>query len=54
MGRTGIGGHKKAKIPQLEEEDPGSEVMEENYKRSKDEQDFRIGMKENVKLLITN
>ena len=46
--------HKKAKNPQLKGEDPGSEVMEENHKRNKDEQGIKIGTKENVKQLNTN
>ena len=33
MGATDVGGHKKAENPQLEGEDPESEVMEENHKR---------------------
>ena len=37
MGGTSIRGHKKPKNPQLEGEDPRSEVMEENHKRSKNE-----------------
>ena len=40
MGETGIRGHEKDKNPQLEGEDPGSEVMEENRKGGKDEQDI--------------
>ena len=40
-------GHKYAKNPQLEVEDPGSEVLEENHKGGKDEQGIRIGAKEN-------
>ena len=32
----------------MEGEDPGSEVMEENHGRGKDEQDIRIGAEENV------
>ena len=39
---------KKAKNPQLEGEDSGSEVMEENHIRGKDEQGIRIITKENV------
>ena len=50
MGGTGIRRHEKAKDPQLEGEDPGSGVMEENHKRGgKDEQGIRTGTKENVK-----
>ena len=49
MGGTGVRGHKKAKNSQLEGKDPGSEVVEENHKRDKDEQGIRIGTKENVK-----
>ena len=42
--------HKKAKYPQLEGEDPGSEDTEENHKRGgKDERGIGIGTKENVK-----
>ena len=49
MGRTSTKGHKKAKNPQFEREDPGSEAMEENHKRGRDEQGIRMGTKENVK-----
>ena len=49
VGRTGIGGHRKAKNPQLKREDPRSEVLEENYKRGKHEQGIKTGTKENVK-----
>ena len=35
MGGTGIRGHKKAKNPQLEGEDPGSEVMKRITKEAK-------------------
>ena len=49
MRGTNIREHKKAKNPQLEGEDLGSKVMEQNHRRGKDEQDFTIGMKENVK-----
>ena len=45
-GRNRYWGYKKAKNLQLEGEDPGSEVMEENRK---DEQGIGIGAKENVK-----
>ena len=48
MEGRGVRGHENAKNPQLEGENPGSEVMEENHKRSKDEQGIRIGMKETV------
>ena len=41
-GGTSIRGHKKAKNPQLEREDPTLEVMEENHKRGKDEQGIMI------------
>ena len=53
MGGTSIRGHK-SKNPSLKEEDPGSEVMEENHKRGEDKQGIRIGTKENEKELITN
>ena len=49
MEGTDIRGHKRAKNPQLERVNPGSEVMGENHKRGKDEQVIRIGTKENVK-----
>ena len=49
MGGAGIKGHKKAKNPQLEREDPASEVMEEKHKRGKDEQGIRIETKENLR-----
>ena len=49
MGGTGFKEHRKAKNPQLKGEDPGSEVMEENHKRRKDERGIRIGTEENVK-----
>ena len=49
MGGTGIRRHKKAEKPQLKEEDPGSETMEENPKRGKDEEGIGIGTKESVK-----
>ena len=48
-GGTGISGHIKVKNPQLEREDSGSEVLEEDQKKGKDEQGIRIGAKENVK-----
>ena len=37
------------KNPQLEGENPGSKVMEENHRRDKDEQGIGIGTKEIVK-----
>ena len=40
-------GHKKAKNPQLEEEDPRSVVTEENRRGANDEHDIGIGTKEN-------
>ena len=40
--------HKEAENPQLEGEDPGSEVMEGNHGRSKDEQGIRIGAGESM------
>ena len=49
MGGTGVRGHEEVENPQLEGEDPGSEVVEENHKRGKDEQGIGIGTKENVK-----
>ena len=36
MRGTGIRGHGKVKVPQLEGKDSGSEVTEENHKRGKD------------------
>ena len=42
MAGARIRGHKKAKNPQLESEDPGSKVMEKNHKRVKNEQGIRI------------
>ena len=42
-------GHKYAKNPQLEVEDPRSEVLEENHKGGKDEEGAKIGTKLIVK-----
>ena len=42
---TGIGEHEKAKNSQLDEEDPGSEVLKE---RGKNELAIKIGVKENL------
>ena len=41
--------HKKAKNLQLEGEDPGSEVVEEDHKRGKDERGIRTGTQGSVK-----
>ena len=47
MRGTGIRGYENAKNPQLEGEDPGSEVMEDNHKGGKGEQ----GISEQLKYL---